>query len=132
MTRFLLDTHIWLWLQASPDRIPRDLMGSLQNEDNELLLSAVSSWEIYIKYSIGNLSLPEAPRTYIPNRMHLSGTTGLAIEHSHTLAVAELPRLHGDPFDRLLVAQARELQLRLVTADPLIAAYEVDTEFVPT
>ena len=130
MSRYLLDTHIWLWLQTSPERLPHELLTSLHDEDNELLLSAASSWEISIKYALGKLELPEPPRTYIPDRMRLSGTTGLAIEHSHALAVAGLPRLHSDPFDRLLVAQSRELQLRLVTADASIAAYDVEVEFV--
>lgn len=132
MSRFLLDTHIWLWLQVSPERLPLQLVTSLQDEDNELLLSAASSWEISIKYALGKLSLPEPPRTYIPDRMRMSGTTGLAIEHTHALAVADLPRLHGDPFDRILIAQSRELQLRLVTADAAIADYDVDVEFVPS
>jgi PIN domain nuclease of toxin-antitoxin system len=131
VTRFLLDTHIWLWLQTSPERLPPRLIELLQDEDNELLLSAASSWEISIKYALGKLLLPEPPRTYIPGRMRLSGTTGLAIEHSHALAVAALPRLHGDPFDRMLVAQSRELELRIVTADSAIAEYDVDVELVP-
>ena len=94
---------------------------------NEFFLSAASSWEIAIKYSLGRLPLPIPPASYVPSRIRSTGVTPLAIEHSHTLDVAELPPHHRDPFDRLLVAQARSLDLPLVTADPVFAAYDVTT-----
>lgn len=127
--RFLVDTHCWLWLQASPERLAREVVSLLEDPDNELLLSAASSWEIAIKYAIGKLRLPEAPDRYVPRRMSASGTRGLAIEHAHSLRVAELPMHHRDPFDRLLVAQAQIEKLTLVTVDPQFDDYDVETRF---
>ena len=124
--RVLLDTHIFLWANAEPERLggQRSLV-----EDGavDLILSAASSWEIAIKYSLGRLVLPEEPRRYVPERLRRLCAESLQIEHGHALAVAELPPLHGDPFDRLLVAQAKLLDVPIVTADPRIVQYEVQT-----
>jgi PIN domain nuclease of toxin-antitoxin system len=126
VTRFLLDTHVWLWLQSDPERLGSRLLQELADASNEILLSAASSWEIAIKHALGKLALPVAPATYVPDRLRRSGTTPLAVEHAHALRVAELPGHHRDPFDRLLVAQAQLLDARLVTADPLFRPYDVD------
>ena len=124
--RLLLDTHVFLWLLAEPERLGKEL-GSLEDPVNELFLSAASSWEIAIKSQLGRLDLPEDPRRYVPDRMRAIGADPLPIEHNHALAVGDLPLLHRDPFDRLLVAQARDLRMRIVTADGRIARYDVDT-----
>jgi len=130
MTRFLADTHVWLWLQTEPDRLPGDVLEQLADDRNDLLLSAASSWEITIKHALGKLSLPRPPHIYVPDRMRRTGTVGLAIQHDHALGVGQLPLHHRDPFDRLLVSQARALRLRLVTADGQLERYEVDLELV--
>jgi PIN domain nuclease of toxin-antitoxin system len=130
MTTFLLDTHIWLWLQTAPKRVGDDLLDRLGDESNEILLSAASSWEISMMYGLGKLDLPQPPEAYVPDRLRQSGTGSLAVEHLHTLRVAALPSLHRDPFDRLLIAQTQLLDLVLVTADPQIAKYDVTIEFV--
>ncbi|WP_131746667.1 type II toxin-antitoxin system VapC family toxin [Frankia sp. Cppng1_Ct_nod] len=127
MSRYLLDTQVWLWLLAEPRRLRDDVCDLLADAANEILLSAASSWEISIKYRLGKLVLPEPPRSYVPDRMRRSGTTPLAIEHDHVLRVAELPDHHRDPFDRLLVAQAQTLDIPLVTADTQLQAYDVTT-----
>ncbi len=124
--RYLVDTHVFLWLLAEPERLGEGL-GPLQDPGNEVLLSAASSWEIAIKAQLGRLDLPDDPRRYVPDRMRSIGADPLPVEHSHALAVFELPPLHRDPFDRLLVAQARALRLRIVTADAQIARYDVET-----
>lgn len=126
MTRYLLDTHVWLWLQADPGRIAGPVLAELGDPGRTLLLSAASSWEITIKHQLGKLTLPEPPARYVPDRMRRSGTVGLAVEHAHVLAIAELPPHHRDPFDRLLVAQARHLGIPLVTADRTFTSYDVD------
>lgn len=126
MTRYLLDTHVWLWLQTTPERLGEQVSGLLADRTNELLLSAASSWEIAIKYRLGKLPLPEPPAQYVPDRMRLSGVTPLPVEHAHALGVASLPDHHSDPFDRLLIAQARELAIPIVTADRQLSAYPVD------
>lgn len=127
--RFLVDTHCWLWLQTSPDRLAPELVSQLEDPDNELLLSAASSWEIAIKYALGKLPLPEPPVRYVPRRMTASGSRGLAIEHAHSLRVAELPMHHRDPFDRLLVAQAQIEKLTLLTVDRQFEKYDVELRF---
>lgn len=127
--RLLLDTHVFLWLLAEPERLGEHL-GSLENTDNDLLVSAASSWEIAIKVQLGRLDLPDDPRRYVPDRMRAIGAEPLPVQHGHALAVSALPPLHRDPFDRLLVAQARDLRLRILTADAHIARYEVETLLV--
>lgn len=126
MTRFLLDTHVWLWMQTEPERIAAETRAIIDTVDNELLLSAASSWEIAIKYRIGKLPLPEPPHTYVPERLRRSDTTPLAVEHAHALRVAELPEHHKDPFDRLIIAQAQLLEMPVITADETFDSYEVD------
>jgi PIN domain nuclease of toxin-antitoxin system len=127
--RILLDTHVFLWLLTQPERLGGHLR-LLEDRRNALLVSAVSSWEIAIKHALGRLSLPEPPERYVPERLRAIGAEALAIEHTHALAVASLPPLHGDPFDRLLVAQAGLLAVPIITADPAVAQYPVETLMV--
>lgn len=121
----LLDTHVWLWMLTAPERLG-DATGLVADPGNELLLSAASSWEIAIKYAFGRLPLPEAPRTYVPDRIRSTAVTPLPIGHPVALAVADLPDHHRDPFDRLLIAHARAETVPLLTADAALAAYDVD------
>jgi PIN domain nuclease of toxin-antitoxin system len=123
--RILLDTHVFLWLQVQPERLG-DHLAAVADTANDRLLSAASSWEIAIKHGLGRLSLPEPPARWVPERMRAVGATPLAVEHTHALAVADLPVHHRDPFDRLLVAQARALGASLLTADRQLEDYDVD------
>jgi len=127
--RILLDTHIFLWLLTDPERLGESLQVA-EDPANELVVSAASSWEIAIKYRLGRLALPEPPERYVPDRLREIGGTALAIEHTHALAVAALPPLHRDPFDRLLIAQAGRLGIPILTADRAIVAYDVETVLV--
>jgi PIN domain nuclease of toxin-antitoxin system len=124
--RLLLDTHIFLWLHNEPERLGEHLH-LVEDRRTELLVSAVVSWEIAIKYRLGRLPLPEPPARYVPERLRLLEAQALPIEHTHALAVAELPPLHRDPFDRLLVAQAGLLDVPILTADPAVAQYAIRT-----
>lgn len=125
MSRVLVDTHVWLWLQSDPDRLPTSVRDMVEDRGVELLLSAASAWEIAIKYRLGKLLLPQEPATYVPDRMRRSGTTPLSVEHAHVLRVSELPDHHRDPFDRLLVAQAQILDVPIVTADSQFERYQI-------
>lgn len=100
-------------------------LATVQNSANELFLSAASSWEISIKYALGRLPLPSPPAEYVPERIRSTGVTPLPVSHSDTYAVATLPPHHRDPFDRLLIAQALNRELTLLTADPHFRDYEV-------
>lgn len=126
MSRYLLDTRVWLWLQADPEEVQIELRTQL-SEATTVFLSAASAWEIAIKYGLGRLALPEHPRSYVPSRLQSSGTTALSVEFDHVHRVAVLPPHHRDPFDRLLVAQAQALRMPIVTADHQFLAYDVDT-----
>lgn len=123
--KLLLDTQTWLWMQAASKRLGAQARGLIMDPTNELLLSAVSSWEIAIKYRLGKLPLPMTPDKYVPSRMRSSGTRPLPIAHAHTLRVAELPDYHDDPFDRLLIAQAQLDGLTILTSDRTFAKYDV-------
>ena len=127
--KLLLDTHIFLWLQTTPERLGPHLKLA-EDQRTELLVSAVTSWEIAFKYGVGRLPLPEPPERYVPDRINAIGAQPLAIEHSAALAVSSLPPLHRDPFDRLLVAQGRLLDVPILTADPVLSQYPVRTLLV--
>lgn len=127
--RLLLDTHVFLWLHTEPERVGEHL-SVVEDRRTELLLSAVSSWEIAIKHALGRLPLPEPPDRYVPERIRAIGAVALPIEHSHALAVSSLPPVHRDPFDRLLIAQAGSLGVPILTADPVLAKYPAETLLV--
>jgi len=113
-------------MQVSPQRFTDEALGLIEDLDNELFLSAASSWEIAIKHALGKLALPCSPEEYVPDRMNSSGVQALPVEHFHALHVAVLPAHHRDPFDRLLIAQAQVEQLKLLTADSKLGAYDVE------
>jgi PIN domain nuclease of toxin-antitoxin system len=93
--------------------------------DNELLCSAVAGFEIAVKYSLGELELAEPPRTFIDNRIRNNALTPLPITMAHAVRVADLPYHHRDPFDRLLIAQALEEDVPLLSADEILSTYGI-------
>jgi PIN domain nuclease of toxin-antitoxin system len=121
--KYLLDTEVWLWSLSEPDRINAKTRNLLARGDEELFLSAASSWEIAIKFALGKLPLPEAPASYVPKRMEAQGIRALPIEHSHALRVSAMPQYHKDPFDRLLIAQAEAEKMTILTADAAFRKY---------
>lgn len=124
--RVLLDTQVWLWMLAAPERLSRKSRTLVVSASNELLLSAASAWEIAIKYRLGKLQLPDAPGKYLPHLLSRTAITPLAVTHRHALHVADLPDHHRDPFDRLLVAQAQIEELPILTSDRSLGMYEVE------
>jgi PIN domain nuclease of toxin-antitoxin system len=124
--KYLLDTEVWLWMQAHPDRIGHHTMNILADEQNKLLLSAASAWEIARKFRKGHLQLFDSPDRYVPDRLLTSGVEGLALELSHALRVTRLDDHHADPIDRLLVAQGTIEQATLISADMRLAAYDIE------
>jgi PIN domain nuclease of toxin-antitoxin system len=123
--KYLLDTNIFLWSLDSFQKLNEGAQKVLRG-GQDIFLSAASSWEISIKVALGKLNLPKLPSTLIPEAMARLSIQALVISHSHTLALEQLPNHHKDPFDRLLVAQARSEDMTLMTADPLCAKYPVD------
>lgn len=124
--KVLLDTHVFIWLQNDPDRLGAHRR-LLEEPENDRLVSVVVAWEIAIKHARGLLELPEPPSVFFPSRMNAIKARPVAIEQSHALAVGSLPPIHRDLFDRMLIAQAKQLGVPIMTADPTIAAYPVET-----
>lgn len=123
----LLDTHAFLWWIADDQRLSQAARDAIANPDSEVLVSAASAWEIAIKAGIGRIALSESASRFVPKHLERNGFVSLPIQLEHALAVEELPRYHKDPFDRLLVAQSQAERLTLVTDDPLIQRYNVQT-----
>lgn len=122
--RLLLDTCTFLWL-AGGGPLSVGAAAAVRDPSNDVLLSAVSVWEIASKYQSGRLPLPESPDRLIPTERQLRGVLPLAFDEESALQVTRLPTLHRDPFDRMLISQAIAHGLALVTPDPAIAQYPV-------
>ena len=121
--KLLLDTHIFLWLINDDKRLSDRYRRAIQNPNNEKFLSVVSIWECVIKHQIGKLDFPSSPETYLPKerRQHLIKT--LTVDENSIAQLIKLPLLHKDPFDRLIMAQALQHDLIIMTEDKLILAY---------
>lgn len=122
--KLLLDTCTFLWLAGGGALAPR-AAAAIRDPANDVLLSAVSTWEICVKYRAGRLPLPEPPDRLIPTERALRGVTPLAFDEESAFQVLRLPQLHRDPFDRMLIAQAIAGSLAIVTPDPLVTQYPV-------
>ena len=127
--RLLLDTHCWLWLVGEPSRLSEPSRQLLRDAESELYLSAASAWEIAIKFALGRLRLPRPPSVLMAEWMAEDRVGALPILHAHALRAGELPAHHGDPFDRLLVAQAQIEGLTLLTADRALGQYDVEVQW---
>jgi PIN domain nuclease of toxin-antitoxin system len=124
--RFLIDTHCWLWAISAPERLNPEAAELLGSDSHTIVVSAISTAEIAVKASIGKLRFDEPVDEFVSSRIEAQGMKPLPLYVHHALRVAELPLHHRDPFDRLLVAQAQMEGLPLMTADPKLAAYDVD------
>lgn len=127
MFRLLLDTHIFLWAILEKSKLrPKVITDLLENTAVEKYLSAASSWEIALKFAKGHIVLPDEPKIFVPTRMRQAGIKSLPITHQDTLLVGELPDIHKDPFDRLLMIQANTNNLTLLSDDDLFEKYTVN------
>jgi PIN domain nuclease of toxin-antitoxin system len=120
--RLLLDTHILIWAVTRPDRLQPRLRDAILAPRNTVLVSAATAWEIAIKRALGRLTFPLERFDAV---LEEAGFTHLPITAVQAIEAGGLPRHHADPFDRMLVAQARVDDLVLASDDPLLAAYEV-------
>jgi PIN domain nuclease of toxin-antitoxin system len=119
----LLDTHVLLWALAFPDRLGSEPRRALESPANSVFVSAVSAWEIEIKRRLGKLRAPAE----LEGEVRAVRFTELPLRFRHVEALARLPDLHRDPFDRMLVAQAQVDDLTLVTHDRRLLDYPVRT-----
>lgn len=117
----LLDTHVVLWWLADDPTLGTEIKDRLDHEP-DVYISAATIWEVTIKQSIGKLPKPDD----LPERIRDSGFRKLDITAGHAIAAGRLPLIHRDPFDRMLIAQARTEDLALVTRDPEIAKYDLE------
>lgn len=125
--RYLLDTAALLWALDDWQRLNKRAQDVLQDRAQELFLSPVVSWEMVIKAGRGKLRLSKPARELVQRAISDFGALSLPITHEHSLALAGLPDLHSDPFDRMLIAQAQTENLTVITADEMIGKYPVDT-----
>jgi PIN domain nuclease of toxin-antitoxin system len=123
----LLDTHTLLWWIAEDARLSHRARDVMADGRNAVLVSAASGWEIAIKAGLGRIELPRPVGPFLSEQLRQNQMDVLPIQMSHALRVQELPPLHRDPFDRMLVAQAQLERLPILTADPSIARYDVET-----
>lgn len=125
--KILLDTHIFLWLNEAPEKLSRQALGVCEDSANELYLSLVSPWEIQIKQQLGKLHCQSPLNILIETQCQQNGLRLLPIAMEHIYALANLPNHHNDPFDRLLIAQAKIEGMALLTMDEKILQYPVST-----
>jgi PIN domain nuclease of toxin-antitoxin system len=123
--KLLLDTHTFLWWVGASGELSRKARTAVGRARNDCFVSLASAWEIAIKVSLGKLRIAGALDRFLPEQLAANGFQALAIDLKHTARVATLPFHHRDPFDRLLVAQALQEELAVVTADPVFAKYGV-------
>jgi PIN domain nuclease of toxin-antitoxin system len=124
--RLLVDTHAFLWWVEGEPSLPKRARAAIANENNECLLSVASAWELAIKAGLGKIRLALPVRRYVAEHVAANGFRLLDIELSHVGRVETLDPHHGDPFDRLLIAQALEERLPIVTADAFFGKYGVE------
>ncbi len=127
--RILLDTHVLLWAAATPERLPPAARALIEDAANEPCFSAASLWEVAIKSGLGRDDFSIDPRL-LRRALLENGYAELPITGAHAVAVDLLPPIHGDPFDRLLVAQAQIEAMTLLTADEIVARYPGPVELI--
>ncbi len=125
--RVLLDTCTFIWLSVEPSLLSATARTLLAEPETEVLLSPVSAGEISVKYAAKKLLLTSPPDEWVPHMRKLHGITSLELNEEATLRNGQLPAIHRDPFDRLLICQAITHGLTIATPDPLIRQYPIRT-----
>jgi PIN domain nuclease of toxin-antitoxin system len=126
--RILLDTHAFLWWASERGvRLSERARELLSDGATDAAFSIASVWEIAIKAGAGRMVLPDLVERYVPDRLRYHGFQLMSIELSHVFRAGALPIIHRDPFDRMLIAQAQIEGLPILTADPAISRYDVET-----
>ncbi|MDZ7363633.1 MAG: type II toxin-antitoxin system VapC family toxin [candidate division KSB1 bacterium] len=123
--KLLLDAHIFLWYISGDKRLSDDKRASIQDLNNEVYLSVVSIWEAIIKYHLGKLQLPQPPEVYLPVQREKHQILSLTLDEKSVAHLAQLPSIHRDPFDRMMICQANVHGLMLMTDDEIIHKYPV-------
>jgi PIN domain nuclease of toxin-antitoxin system len=124
--KYLLDTMVWLWSVGPSKTIGAAGLEILASAEEDIYLSAASSWEIAIKTRLGKFHLPEPPGRYVPKRLAAQGIRSLPVNLEHSLEVYDLPPHHADPFDRMIIAQAIVEGMTVLTSDRDFGKYPID------
>jgi len=127
MRKILLDTCTFLWVAAESPELSKEARILFADPDNEVYLSAVSAWEIAVKYGLGKLPLSDSPEIFVREQRKLHQIESLSLDEASSLHLPSLPILHRDPFDRMLICQAIEHNLEILTPDPVIRQYSIKT-----
>jgi len=120
--KLLLDTHLLLCAAGHPERLSSKALALIEPSENELFFSAASLWEVVIKRALGRADFRVDARL-LRRGLVDNGYGELAIASEHVVAIDNLPQIHKDPFDRILIAQAQVEGITLLTADPVVAGY---------
>ncbi|MEH2324047.1 MAG: type II toxin-antitoxin system VapC family toxin [Nostoc sp.] len=121
----LLDTHTFIWYVTDNSRLSNQVLEFINDENNEILLSIASLWEIAIKQNLGKLSFNQSFEIFITQQLNLNDFSLLDIKISHVTVVATLPLHHRDPFDRILIAQSIVENIPILSADKILDAYPI-------
>jgi PIN domain nuclease of toxin-antitoxin system len=121
----LLDTCDFLWYVSGDRSLASNSRSEIENPNNTVFLSVVSLWEIIIKQSLGKLALPRPAADYVPEQRDRHQILALDLAESAVKRLATLPPIHRDPFDRMLICQAQDLQMTFASSDPVVRQYPV-------
>lgn len=124
--KLLLDTHIFLWWITDDPQLSTKARELIGDGYNTLYWSAASSWEVSIKYALGRMPLPEAPEHFLPAEIEKNRVESLPIIDGHAFQAGQLPQHHRDPFDRMLIAQARVESFAILSNDRQLNHYDVE------
>ena len=123
--RLLLDTHAFLWYITDDPRLPMSSAEAIQEQSNEVFLSVVSVWEALAKHQLGKLPLPSPADEYLHHQRQEHNIVSLSFDEPSLSHLLRLPLHHRDPFDRMLICQALQHDLTVMTSDPSFAMYPV-------
>jgi PIN domain nuclease of toxin-antitoxin system len=123
--KILLDTHIFLWYIAADTRLMEKYVNLIIDTKNDIYISVASIWECTIKQQIGKLNFPDKAAKYLTEKRELHLMKSLSIDENCIKQLANLESIHKDPFDRIIISQALEYNLKLITEDSLIKKYEL-------
>lgn len=125
----LLDTVTFLWIVSGSKRISQKAKRLYFDQKHKVYLSSISVWEMSVKYKLGKLPLPEKPSIFIPKQRTIHGIEPIGLEEGDVYELERLPKIHDDPFDRMLICQALFHDCIILTPDPLIRTYSVKSEW---
>ena len=125
--KLLLDTCTFLWLVDRPESLSGPARAHIADPSKEVFFSVVSAWEVHVKVGLGKLRLERPAHQLIAEQRGMHGIASLALEEPDVFHLTNLPAIHRDPFDRMLICQAISHGLAIVTPDPQIALYPVHT-----